>query len=76
MLALIGAAAGAAAVACASAAGRAAWLAWTGACSRVLLQVHYASDVLAGLASGCGVAGPVRVGLRYARAPQALPVRS
>ena len=27
----------------------AAWLAWMGACSRVLLQVHYASDVLAGL---------------------------
>ena len=54
----------------------AAWLAWMGACSRVLLQVHYASDVLAGLASGSVWLGLCIVGLRYAHAPQALPVRA
>ena len=54
----------------------AAWLAWMGACSRVLLQVHYASDVLAGLASGSVWLGLCIVGLRYAHAPQAQPVRA
>ena len=54
----------------------AAWLAWMGACSRVLLQVHYASDVLDGLASGSVWLGLCIVGLRYAHAPQALPVRA
>ena len=45
----------------------AAWLAWTGACSRVLLQVHYASDVLAGLASGSVWLGLCILGLRHAQ---------
>lgn len=46
----------------------AAWLAWTGACSRVLLQVHYASDVVAGLASGSVWLGLCILGLRWAQA--------
>ena len=44
--------------------------------SRVYLGVHYASDVLAGLASGSVWLGLCIVGLRYAHAPQAQPVRA
>jgi undecaprenyl-diphosphatase len=50
-----------------------AWLAWSGACSRVLLQVHYASDVVAGLASGSVWLGLCILGLRLAQAAPGLP---
>lgn len=55
----------------------AAWLAWTGAASRVVLQVHYASDVLVGLCNGAAWLALciLSVELVHRRAPGRFPAR-